>query len=182
MVPLVHIISVTLAISAISKLRDPMPTRRALDGIGLWVGPATVRAYAVGELVVAGAAILGNRQAVIGLVMLHLGFAIFVAISMGTSGAGCGCFGVRSTAPPRTMHLVLNVASAGVALAAAIVHVGGLAAVIDSGPALVAAHLAVVAVGTSMLVALYTEGAEVADAVRMMRRQRAGRLIGEAHA
>jgi len=106
-----------------AKLITPAPAQRAVQTllvaarrsptVPLW----TVRLLGAGELALATAAALQGGPALPALVAIAYGcFALFV-VAMLNSGAGtsCGCFGSSAT-PPSRLHVVLNVALAGVAL------------------------------------------------------------------
>ena len=103
------------------KVVRPDTTAKALRELGLRVSPTAVRAGALVELIVAAGALGGGgRPFALAVAASYAGFAAFVvaALRKGTPLSTCGCFGTPDT-PPTAIHLVLNIAAAGVAAAVA---------------------------------------------------------------
>ena len=101
------------------KVVRPDSTARALRELGLPASPAAVRVGALIELIIAAGALVGGGRPFAALVgASYAGFAAFVfaALRKGTPLSTCGCFGTADT-PPTAVHLVLNIAAAGVAAA-----------------------------------------------------------------
>lgn len=131
-------VCLVLVASGATKLADPVhfaasvaelgltPTRRAA---GRPAGELAARATGGVEVLVGlwGLAAGGSPSAVV-VAVLYAGFAVVVVAARRRGLSTCGCFGARS-GPPSALHVVLNVACAGVAAGAAAV---GPAAVADS--------------------------------------------------
>ena len=129
-----------LLAAGVAKALRPAATARALTDAGLPGRRFVV--FVVGALGAAETAVSVTAVVVAGPVppalvaVCYLGFAWFVALGRrrGTTGS-CGCFGVETTAPPGVLHLVLNVAAAGVAVAVALgPPAGGAARVLTGQP------------------------------------------------
>jgi uncharacterized membrane protein YphA (DoxX/SURF4 family) len=104
------------------KVVRPDTTAKALRELGLPASPTAVRVGALLELIVAAGALVGGGRLFAALVAAsYAGFAAFVlaALRKGTPLSTCGCFGTADT-PPTAIHLVLNIAAAGVAAAVAV--------------------------------------------------------------
>jgi hypothetical protein len=104
------------------KLGRPATTARALGEMGLPSSPLLVRVGAAVEIAVAaGALAWASVPFAMAVALSYLGFAGFVlaALRRGVPLASCGCFGVQDT-PPTYVHLALNLAAAGVAVAVAL--------------------------------------------------------------
>lgn len=114
-----HLAALVLAVSGAHKLLEPEAAGRAMRTAGVPGPLASGRVVGVAELV-AGAGVLafGGPVAVGALGLLYAAFACFLLVLRRRDAAApCGCFGA-SDAPPGGIHLVLNVASAAVAVAA----------------------------------------------------------------
>ncbi len=103
--------------SGAAKLRRPAPAAAALHELGL---PAAGRVVAIGavvELVVGTAMLVRPHLGATAACALSLLFAALVALQLlRGSRLSCGCLGSRDT-PPSRLHLVLNLALAGLAAA-----------------------------------------------------------------
>lgn len=124
-----------LAAGGALKVRRPGDTARALRVMGLPSSPAIVRAGAAVELAVGvGAGIWGSRSLAAAVALSYLGFAAFVwaALRRGAPLSSCGCFGAQDT-PPTYVHVVLDLAAAGVAGAVALGPPGAGVGVVDLG-------------------------------------------------
>jgi hypothetical protein len=123
-----------LAIAGALKVADPKMTVGALRALRVPATPALVRAGAGAELLIGMLAVTYGSAAVWWLVAASYGaFAVFVIVAMraGTMVGSCGCFG-REDTPPHTVHVVLDAALAGVAVATALRGAGApLAAVLE---------------------------------------------------
>lgn len=110
----VLVAAVLLLLAAPGKWRRPDDTVRALRAVRLPAGRLAVRGLALGELALAGAAVLApSRPVLVLLAVTYLGFGAFVLLAMrtGTAVASCGCFG-RPETPPSRVHLVVVLAAA----------------------------------------------------------------------
>lgn len=119
--PYLAALAVLMAAGAL-KLVRPDTTAKALREVGLPASPTGVRAGALLELIVAAGALVGAGRPFAAMVAAsYAGFAVFVlaALRKGTPLSTCGCFGTADT-PPTAVHLVLNLAAAGVAAAVAV--------------------------------------------------------------
>jgi hypothetical protein len=104
------------------KVVRPDTTAKGLRELGLPASPTAVRAGALLELIIAAGALVGGGRLFAGLVAAsYAGFGAFVlaALRRGTPLSTCGCFGTADT-PPTAVHLVVNLAAAGVAAAVAV--------------------------------------------------------------
>ncbi|MFP5317141.1 MAG: MauE/DoxX family redox-associated membrane protein [Acidimicrobiia bacterium] len=111
-----------LALGGLFKLRRPAPTARALRAAGLAPLAPAARILGAVEVVVGLGALAVDSAVLSGLVAaFYLGFAGFVARALTQDAAvdDCGCFGA-SDSPPSLLHLVVDVAAAGVAVAVAL--------------------------------------------------------------
>jgi hypothetical protein len=112
-----HAAAVVLVLAGWSKLARPATARAALRAVGLPSGRPAVGVLAAIEVVIAGTVLLGTgRAAAAALACLHLGF-LAVALRLRRQAAGCGCFG--EPAPVTATHLAVNLAVAGLGIAAA---------------------------------------------------------------
>jgi Methylamine utilisation protein MauE len=126
------IASVLLAVGGALKALRPIDTANALVTVGVRfprVLPArlAVRAGGLVEALIGVAALLVGGPALCALVAAsYLAFAGFVVVALrsGAPVSSCGCFGKVDT-PPSAVHVVLDLAFAGVAVAAAFT--GGVA-------------------------------------------------------
>lgn len=150
-----HLVALVLVVSGAQKVGAPRPAAQAMRDAGL---PVPVRAQWPG-------AALGVVEAAIGLAVFaaphrlsaaavaaaYLGFAGFVVVLRRRDAtAGCGCFGAAST-PPTTTHVVVNLLSAGIALASTVAGVADVADVLDEGVGVAVPYAALVAVGAALL-------------------------------
>lgn len=126
-----------LALGGLFKARRPAPTARALRAAGLAPLAPAARVVGVAEVAVGVGALAVDNALLSGLVAaFYLGFAGFVALSLTREAPveDCGCFG-GGDSPPSMVHLVLDLAAAGVAAAIAIGPGGmSLASALDGQP------------------------------------------------
>jgi hypothetical protein len=114
-----HAAALVVLVAAAAKVVRPTAAATALRSLGLPGSRSAVRVIAAVE---AGAAIAvlagvdGGRAPAAAFAALHLGFAA-IAAALRARAATCGCFGEAT--PVTGTHLVVNVAVAGLALAAA---------------------------------------------------------------
>lgn len=111
-----------LVVAGAAKVADPVNTVGALRAMRLPASPALVRVGAAVEATVGAAAALVGGSVWWSLVAAsYLAFTAFVvaALRTGTMIGSCGCFGHEDT-PPHPVHVVLDLALAGVAIAAAV--------------------------------------------------------------
>jgi hypothetical protein len=95
-----------------------------------------VRILGAGEIALGvSAAITFARPLLVLLAAAYLAFAAFVTAALGakTPLQSCGCFG-QSDTPPSAVHVGLNLAAAGAAMAAAVTGTPGLDATLADQP------------------------------------------------
>jgi hypothetical protein len=126
-----------LVINGPPKLRNPAPTINALRSVGAtWVGPVTVRALAVVEIVGGGfAGIVGGRWGAGAIALIYLGFSGFLLRALRTPSASCGCT-ARDDTPPTVGHLLMTVVFAAGGIAATVADTTGVVDISRSGPGL----------------------------------------------
>ena len=162
------VVALVLAVGGALKLVDPQPTRDLLAGIGLPAPRWGPTALGVLELGVAVAVLAdAGPWADAALAALYLGFTALVALALrtGPEGLSCGCFG-RYSAPPSAIHLVANLVSAGVGLAAAVTAPPALLDVLADQPLAGVPLLALVGVATGLVIAITTVLPDALDAAR----------------
>ncbi|HWX46044.1 MAG TPA: MauE/DoxX family redox-associated membrane protein [Solirubrobacteraceae bacterium] len=102
-------LAVVLAVAGASKLRQPEPASRALEGLGAPAGMGLARALGAAELALAALALLAPVR-VGGMIVagLFAGFALVAQRLGATAAEDCGCFGERDGGPPPRVHVALN--------------------------------------------------------------------------
>ncbi len=109
-----------LVAAGAAKAVDPTMTVGALRALGLPSAPLLVRAGALAEAVIGVLAVVVGGALWWSLVAAsYLAFAAFVVLAMrsGSMVGSCGCFG-REETPPHAVHVVLDLALAGLVAAA----------------------------------------------------------------
>lgn len=163
------IVSIVLVVAGAWKVVRPAVAAQALAALHIPGGPAAVRLLGVVEAIVGVAAVvMGGRVLAAAIAAFYAGFAI-VAWRLRAAGAACGCFGALSAAPPTVMHVVVNVVSALVAIAATIVDVPGLVEAMDDLPGHGVPHVMLIAIGSVATLGLLTV---LADAIAASAPQR----------
>jgi len=153
-----HVLALLLLVASGAKLGRPARAVDALHQAGLPASSALVRVLAAGE---AGVAVLvlvvGGPGPALALSALYVGFALFVVRLRSVTGAAasCGCFG-GADAPADQLHVVANLASAAVALAAAATGSRALVPVLQDQPALGVPYLLLLAVAAQALLLVLT--------------------------
>lgn len=150
----VVVVSALLALAGGLKVVQPDSTAGALRAMRLPSSLSLVRLLGVVEVVVGVVAAITLSPPVLVLVAaLYLTFAAFVTAALGahTPLQSCGCLG-RADAPPSIVHVVVDLAAAGVALAAAVTETPGLARTVSDQPAAGVPFLLLVAVSTYLCV------------------------------
>jgi hypothetical protein len=143
------IAAVLLAVAGVLKALDPVDTANALRGVGV---PASRTAVRVGGLVEAAvgvfAVVSGGILAAVLVGVSYLGFSVFVAVAMASHSpiATCGCFGKDDT-PPSLVHLGIDLAAVGAAIAVAVQPGVGIGDVLSAQPLGGAPYLLLVLVG-----------------------------------
>jgi hypothetical protein len=167
------IASVLLAAGGGAKALRPSDTAQALTTVGLRFPaflPARVAVRIGGavELVVGVAALLVGGPVLCALVALsYLAFAAFVVIALrsGAPISSCGCFGKVDT-PPSVVHVVLDVAFAGVAAVAAFTGGVALPDVLADQPLAGVPFVMLVVIGCSLVFLAFSSLPKTMAAVR----------------
>jgi hypothetical protein len=153
-----YAICVLLALAGGFKAVRPAATVGALRAVGLPASALLVRVMGAVEVVIGlGALITGWPPLSAVVAAAYAGFAGFVAAALrrGTPIQSCGCFG-SADLPPTRIHLVVDIAAAGVAAAAAVTRVDGIGQVLADQPWAGIPFLALVAITTWFLYLILT--------------------------
>lgn len=162
---LYHIIAAVLVASGIAKIVRPARSAATLSLVRL---PAwTARPLGVVEVGLGLGALAAGLFAPV-VAVAYLIFAVTAELGRRRGVADCGCFGTTNT-PPTLTHVGVNLLAALVAGLAATGRVDSVVEVVAAQPAAGIPYLAAVIIGTSLVVALYTVGAEVAALTRSAR-------------
>jgi len=154
-----HALALLVLVAALAKLRAPARAVVALGQAGMTASPIVVRLGSVGEMAVATLVLLvGGAVPALALAGLYLGFAAFVVRLRARAGtaASCGCFG-GAEAPADRLHVVVNLAAAGVAALVAATGAESLFDALRHQPAQGLPYLVLVAVATQAMVLVLTE-------------------------
>ena len=125
-----------LALGGAAKALRPGETANALAAAGVPVGPSLVRVGGALEAAVGlGALVTGSRGFAALVAVSYLSFTAFVLLALArrTPIASCGCFGKADT-PPSRVHVAVNLAAAGAALAIVVQPVPGFLDVLADQP------------------------------------------------
>lgn len=128
--------SVLLLIAGVLKFVRPAAAVAALRSAGLPAPALFGRALGAGEVAIAVVAVgWGGRLPAAAVAAAYAGFAAFAALVLRRQGAmsSCGCFGVADS-PLTSLHVVINVAIASVAVWAVIAPVPGIGEVLAGQP------------------------------------------------
>jgi hypothetical protein len=107
-----------LLVAGAAKIARPAPTTELLSTLGLPERREVTLAIGGLESAVGlGALVIGGPAVAAATGSLYLGFVLVVWRAMAAGAESCGCFG-RVDAPPSWVHVVGNVALAGVSAAA----------------------------------------------------------------
>jgi hypothetical protein len=130
------IVTGLLLLGGALKAAQPADTARALEALGLHASKALVRAGGVAEVGIAAGALATGAWPfaafVAGSYLVFLAFVV-AALRSKTPLSSCGCFG-RADTPPTLAHAGVNAAAAGVALAAVVAPLPGLASIVADQP------------------------------------------------
>ena len=162
-----------LAIGGALKAVRPRDTALALTAVGLRLPrflPARVLVRLGGALEVVigvGALVTGGAVFAALVAASYLAFAGFVVVALrsGKPISSCGCFGKVDT-PPSPVHVVIDLAFAGVAVAAAIVGDVALPDVLGDQPLLGIPFLFLLAIGLYLVFLAFTALPKTMAAVR----------------
>lgn len=150
----VIVVSALLALAGAMKIVQPASTAGALRAMALPSSTPLVRLLGGAEVaigVIAGVTLW--PPALLLVAALYLGFTAFVTAALGAHQPiqSCGCLG-RADTPPSVVHVVLDVAAAGVALGAAVTDTPSLSATVSAQPAAGVPFLLLVAVSVYLCV------------------------------
>lgn len=148
-----------LVAAGAAKVVDPTMTVGALRALGLPSKPLLVRAGALAEALIGVLAIVVGGALWWSLVAAsYVAFAAFVVLAMRSKSmvGSCGCFG-REETPPHAVHVALDLALAGLVVAAVVRGAGAPldAMVDDPGQGIVVAGLS--ALGVYLAYAIFVE-------------------------
>jgi hypothetical protein len=153
------IAAVLLVAGGVAKVRAPLDTARALQGVGIGATAAVVRVGAAVEVAVGVLALLAGWPVVIALVAVsYLAFAAFVVRARRADApiSSCGCFGKIDT-PPSLVHVVLDGAIAIAAGAVAIVGTDvSMPTILPDQPLFGVPFVFLVAVGAGLMLLAFT--------------------------
>jgi hypothetical protein len=130
------IVCLLLALGGAQKALRPADTARALRALRIPAGERIVRLGGAVELAIAALALGTGAPVLAALVAAsYAAFAAFVVIALraGAPIRSCGCFGKADT-PPHPVHVVLDVAAAGVAAVATLANRVALPSVVAHQP------------------------------------------------
>ena len=167
------IAAVLLAVGGAAKAVRPRDTAQALVAVGLrfpraFPARVAVRVGGAVEAVVGVAALLVGGPVLCGLVALsYLAFTGFVVVALRTGApiSSCGCFGKVDT-PPSVVHVVLDLAFAGVAAAAAFTGDVALPDVLRDQPLLGIPFLLLLVIGCGLVFLAFSSLPKTMAAVR----------------
>jgi hypothetical protein len=167
------IASVLLAIGGAFKALRPGDTANALVAVGVPVPSVlptrvVVRAGGIVEMSIGVAALFAGGPVLCALVAVsYLAFAGFVVVALraGAPISSCGCFGKVDT-PPSVVHVVLDVAFAGVAVAAAFTGNVGLPDVLADQPLAGVPFVMLLVIGCSLTFLAFSALPKTMAAVR----------------
>jgi hypothetical protein len=157
------IAAVLLAIGGALKAVRPRDTAQALTAVGLRFpaflpARAAVRVGGAVEAVIGvGALVTGGPVFAVLVAASYAAFAGFVVVALrsGAPISSCGCFGKVDT-PPSIVHVVIDLAFAGVAVVAAVVGDVALPDVLADQPLLGIPFLLLLVIGCSLVFLAFT--------------------------
>ena len=167
------IAAVLLAVGGALKAVRPHDTAEALVAVGIRfsrVMPARVAVRvggAIEALVGAAALLVGGPVLCLLVALSYLAFAGFVLVALrgGAPISSCGCFGKVDT-PPSVVHVVLDLAFAGVATAAAFTGGVALPDVLADQPLVGIPFVLLLGIGCSLVFLAFTALPKTMAAVR----------------
>jgi len=165
-----RILACVVVVGGVTKVAFPAGFAAPLRSLGLPSG--TLPARLIGSLEVgvgAAALVIAGRT---GALLLAVTYACFTAVVVAARRAGaesCGCFGAVD-APPGWVHITVNAASTVVALAAIAIPPAGLLDALEPLGSAAAPYLALLALGTWLVVVVDTTGARLAEETAAVNR------------
>jgi hypothetical protein len=159
-----HIVALVVLVGGTAKVASPAGFASLLRSLRLPGGTVASRLTGVAEVAVgAWAIIAGGAVTAAVIAATYAVFAVTVVAARRAGSASCGCFG-SAAAPPSTVHVIVNLVSASVALAAALVGgAPGLASVLADQPLAGLPYLVAVGTGAWLAVTIDTHGSVLVD-------------------
>lgn len=152
------VLGLVVAAGGASKMIAPEVFAETLRTLGVPGGPVAARCAGALELVIGTtAAVIGGRAAAVLVAAMYSVFAAMVVVARRAGAPTCGCFGSMS-APPTTLHLLVNVAAAILSALAAVAAPPGLADALIGQGARSVLYLGIVLIGVWAVVAALTRG------------------------
>jgi hypothetical protein len=168
------IAALLLAAGGVLKAVRPGDTATALAAVGLPRSTVPVRVGGALEALVGVAALaVGGALPAILVGVSYAAFAAFVLVALraGTPVASCGCFGKVDT-PPSPLHVVVDLAAAGVAVGVALAGDVSLPAILDAQPLFGIPFVLLVLVGSALVFLTLTALPKTNAAARTAREAR----------
>ena len=165
-----QILAMVIAVGGVAKIVAPTAFAATLGALGLPGGALAARASGVVEVVIGvGAVLVGGRVAALVVAGTYAAFTLVVVAARRAGAESCGCFGAVA-APPSTVHVVVNGASAAIALLAAVAGPDALTEVLADQPLAGVPYLVTLATGVWLTVVLDTTGAQLIDQMSAVHR------------
>jgi hypothetical protein len=170
------VVALVLVVSGAAKVISPWSAAAMLTAVaGRAVPPWAGRVVGTGEIVLGAVALTGWRP---GAAAVGVAYLIFAAVAERARRRGvpsCGCFGATE-APPGTLHVILDLLSAAVALGAASITVDrSLLGTIDRSVTIAIGSVVALAAAVVLIIGAETTGAEVLAARRQLATVRPAR-------
>lgn len=158
-----QIVAVVIAVGGVAKIASPDGFSALLRTVGLPSGRLLARCCGAVEVALGvTATIVGGALAAGAVAAAYTVFTVAVAAARRSGASSCGCFGAVA-APPSKVHVVVNAASAVIALLAVVAVPASLSDVLSDQPLAGVPYLIAVAVGAWLVVVLDTTGAQLAE-------------------
>jgi hypothetical protein len=165
-----QILALVIAVGGVAKIVAPAAFATTLRSLRIPGGTTLARVSGLVEVALGvGAVLLGGRVAAALVAAAYAVFTVVVVAARRAGAASCGCFGAVA-APPSTLHVVVNGASAVLALLAAIAGPPALADVLADQPLAGIPYLVALATGAWLTVVADTTGAQLLDEMAAVRR------------
>jgi hypothetical protein len=138
--PVFTVTCALLVLAGVLKIRSPGQATSSLTLVGLRVPPATMRLLGVAEVAIGGVAAARPSAISAGAVAVAYGiFAVFIVrLRRRGEDVDCGCFGAEGSGATR-IHIGLNAAACGAAVAAALAPPPGAVWILTRTPVVVTA-------------------------------------------
>jgi uncharacterized membrane protein YphA (DoxX/SURF4 family) len=158
-----QILASVIVVGGIAKIASPDGFASLLRTLGL-PGPRWLsRTSGVAEVLLGCLAlVVGGRISAVLVAAAYTVFTVVVVLARRSGAASCGCFGAVAS-PPSNVHVVVNAASALLALAAAVVGPLALTDSLSGQPLAAVPYLVTIATAVWLVVVLDTTGALLVD-------------------